>query len=221
MGSSPLSRGIPFLEHANQGFGRIIPALAGNTGGGAETSNRSRDHPRSRGEYPELVEKVAYISGSSPLSRGIPRFPEFEDETMRIIPALAGNTRVRIWCASRDPDHPRSRGEYVNWGSKPGFFLGSSPLSRGIRTRRRLHHQPPRIIPALAGNTALRSRDTGPAGDHPRSRGEYTALARRSQFEGGSSPLSRGIPHPINRHLHRMRIIPALAGNTRTREWGV
>ena len=52
LGSSPLSRGIPHAVHGRYSGLRIIPALAGNTSGRLGTKPPSRDHPRSRGEYP-------------------------------------------------------------------------------------------------------------------------------------------------------------------------
>ena len=71
-----------------------------------------------------------------------------------------------------------------------------------------------RIIPALAGNTAVISMAATHPTDHPRSRGEYRA-ARVGAGPGiGSSPLSRGIRIPTHRGGSTFGIIPALAGNT-------
>ena len=70
-GSSPLSRGIlnevllPLARY------RIIPALAGNTGGCAGRRTWRGDHPRSRGEYGWGAGGGQPQPGSSPLSRGI------------------------------------------------------------------------------------------------------------------------------------------------------
>ena len=50
-GSSPLSRGILLLGEYLGAFGRIIPALAGNTVSGIPGAIMRADHPRSRGEY--------------------------------------------------------------------------------------------------------------------------------------------------------------------------
>ena len=71
-----------------------------------------------------------------------------------------------------------------------------------------------RIIPALAGNTALWSLLWRLWWDHPRSRGEYIELGLQPAEGWGSSPLSRGIPNPYSGALSGARIIPALAGNT-------
>ena len=73
---------------------------------------------------------------------------------------------------------------------------------------------PERIIPALAGNTIVDTYMFREIGDHPRSRGEYYIPDEASAFNNGSSPLSRGILARRPGTLVRVRIIPALAGNT-------
>ena len=133
----------------------------------------------------------------------------------RIIPALAGNTRYLHRLDRDRSDHPRSRGEYLAVEPVRAGLDGSSPLSRGIR---RSPGSPPiqqRIIPALAGNTRSWTPVCPSAGDHPRSRGEYTDGAMASALTVGSSPLSRGIRCATPAGLGADRIIPALAGNTR------
>ena len=70
-GSSPLSRGIPGRSRGEDTAARIIPALAGNTDLGKIGAVLDADHPRSRGEYPNLDGCLARSEGSSPLSRGI------------------------------------------------------------------------------------------------------------------------------------------------------
>ena len=56
-GSSPLSRGILFMAFSGVEWGRIIPALAGNTRAWHAQLLDPGDHPRSRGEYrpPEVA----------------------------------------------------------------------------------------------------------------------------------------------------------------------
>ena len=152
--------------------------------------------------------------GSSPLSRGILAIGLSHAEAQRIIPALAGNT---VWCLVVGwlrRDHPRSRGEYVFHVFRRDFLSGSSPLSRGILTSCFADKTRPRIIPALAGNTLQEMLLPARAGDHPRSRGEYTFLDRLNAMTDGSSPLSRGIPDCARDPQPLSRIIPALAGNT-------
>ena len=70
------------------------------------------------------------------------------------------------------------------------------------------------IIPALAGNTATQVAYIIAPLDHPRSRGEYLSVSDVTQSEKGSSPLSRGIRSSTLLRSFKVRIIPALAGNT-------
>ena len=213
-GSSPLSRGIPRPVAATWRSARIIPALAGNTPSPGSTTTSPADHPRSRGEYPITGVDDYIARGSSPLSRGI-RCPTPPRRGLsRIIPALAGNTSAWMAPSSPSRDHPRSRGEYAEACPDRGDLYGSSPLSRGIQNFLNGGSQRCRIIPALAGNTSNASSTTSMRGDHPRSRGEYRAVADAVDYIVGSSPLSRGIRYPFSRVAVLERIIPALAGNT-------
>ena len=95
------------------------------------------------------------------------------DLSVRIIPALAGNTPGECLNLIDHQDHPRSRGEY--WASLTSSIAraGSSPLSRGIQTDWKLMVSCGRIIPALAGNTDVECESIEDWEDHPRSRGEY------------------------------------------------
>ena len=132
----------------------------------------------------------------------------------RIIPALAGNTNRRVQPHQALSDHPRSRGEYLEFLSWDSFHVGSSPLSRGILADHAEALAAPGIIPALAGNTSIPSPGRWCGTDHPRSRGEYSSTAQSDFPLPGSSPLSRGIQRRGVSAGPRCRIIPALAGNT-------
>ena len=90
-----------------------------------------------------------------------------------IIPALAGNTDVMLTWAAKQPDHPRSRGEYSVVREDQMRALGSSPLSRGIPGGAVCAGCGGGIIPALAGNTDGTASLVELHRDHPRSRGEY------------------------------------------------
>ena len=133
LGSSPLSRGIHMHDTHDGIPARIIPALAGNTPGSNKTPSQSRDHPRSRGEYPIRTWRVWVVPW--------------------IIPALAGNTLGSSPCHSARQDHPRSRGEYLPSFGDSAKSMGSSPLSRGILVHEVRIVVIAGIIPALAGNT--------------------------------------------------------------------
>ena len=215
-GSSPLSRGILEQLAERNLSPRIIPALAGNTTMPHWNRSMTPDHPRSRGEYSRGRICVRGLGGSSPLSRGIPLKATTQPTPPGIIPALAGNTGVStpnpfpIW------DHPRSRGEYHLQEPQPHNRNGSSPLSRGILRWLIWDYYNDRIIPALAGNTNCCFNCTAIIRDHPRSRGEYKVSGLVTMEPLGSSPLSRGIHGNQCTYQVSERIIPALAGNTRT-----
>ena len=117
---------------------------------------------------------------------------------VRIIPAHAGNTQASIrsvlpvsFCFLKD--HPRSCGEYYSQQLYKVFYLGSSPLMRGILKLFVLFVFIIRIIPAHAGNTKALCAFRIHYKDHPRSCGEYLFLARLLVVNLGSSPLMRGI----------------------------
>ncbi len=152
--------------------------------------------------------------GSSPLSRGILTPSRHRSCRLRIIPALAGNTKPPQQLNTGPQDHPRSRGEYEVSTTSTRSCGGSSPLSRGIRKSLEgcrvmiriipalagntptptLSAWTRAIIPALAGNTRHHGARRGWGCDHPRSRGEYGIVPGCSVQPGRSSPLSRGIP---------------------------
>ena len=95
-GSSPLSRGIPAVGDVDLDKAGIIPALAGNTILLDDCVPTREDHPRSRGEYDPRGSSASSALGSSPLSRGILEHQKAMDDSLRIIPALAGNT-ASVW----------------------------------------------------------------------------------------------------------------------------
>ena len=119
-------------------------------------------------------------------------------------------------------------------GTWTGDQYGSSPLARGLPTRRKQNRGTQRIIPARAGFTASgRCRSARPgiiparagftgrsrrwrasAPDHPRSRGVYAGQTHRISHMLGSSPLARGLPRISSSTVFDRGIIPARAGFT-------
>ena len=153
-------------------------------------------------------------TGSSPLARGLRHLSGSALLPGRIIPARAGFTRPGRPVSGRPGDHPRSRGVYMSWPKIWPTAAGSSPLARGLRPGRRLHHDPARIIPARAGFTYDTKPDEIAAVDHPRSRGVYLLTRVAVTIAIGSSPLARGLPRSRPNSVARQRIIPARAGFT-------
>ena len=111
-GSSPLARGLPFLDGFRGVEDRIIPARAGFTGVSPTGTYRWEDHPRSRGVYLDKRLTSSCTEGSSPLARGLLPAPAPPTGRPGIIPARAGFTLRRRGLPLLGRDHPRSRGVY-------------------------------------------------------------------------------------------------------------
>ena len=92
LGSSPLARGTQQATRLREGWGRLIPARAGNTCPSLIPPRLSAAHPRSRGEHEQREQREGALPGSSPLARGTPCRHAFHRRGERLIPARAGNT---------------------------------------------------------------------------------------------------------------------------------
>ena len=93
---------------------------------------------------------------------------------------------------------------------------GSSPLARGLQLAELAGGLSEGIIPARAGFTKKVCVELLEAMDHPRSRGVYSTPLVSFDLMMGSSPLARGLLD-VARHLtHKVGIIPARAGFTRS-----
>ena len=132
---------------------RIIPAYAGSTRGRPSFARPARDHPRIRGEHAPGYQAIAWLSGSSPHTRGARSRSGASAEGIGIIPAYAGSTASLQPRSGRGQDHPRIRGEHSNWSILASYGQGSSPHTRGAHRRPMGRHQERRIIPAYAGST--------------------------------------------------------------------
>ena len=131
-----------------------------------------------------------------------------------IIPAYAGNTRMRTAIRPRAWDHPRVCGEH-GWPKLiHGVNVGSSPRMRGTPARLRRSAIRKGIIPAYAGNTAMRRPPTCAPRDHPRVCGEHLDIMPGDRIQAGSSPRMRGTPPYSTVAINGDGIIPAYAGNT-------
>ena len=72
----------------------------------------------------------------------------------------------------------------------------------------------PGITPAYAGNTPFIFLRCEPLWDHPRLRGEHTALGKKKKRRLGSPPPTRGTLGNATKQAISNRITPAYAGNT-------
>ena len=152
-GSSPLARGLRVDTSDGGVAGGIIPACAGFTSPSFRPAFCWGDHPRLRGVYSRLPVGGGAGPGSSPLARGLPSWSGSVAKTTRIIPACAGFTAPRPWCAGPQRDHPRLRGVYQMDRIREATPRGSSPLARGLPAVIDDRREVTRIIPACAGFT--------------------------------------------------------------------
>ena len=137
------------------------------------TVAQSRDHPRLRGEYYQLLWFRQPVPGSPPLTRGIQSALIAYSVPLRITPAYAGNTESPPTSFQVCWDHPRLRGEYQKAQRHRIVTTGSPPLTRGIH-RIAVHRVSVLgITPAYAGNTVTLLGECLRRQDHPRLRGEY------------------------------------------------
>ena len=155
--------------------------------------------------------------GSSPLARGLLHPPVPRRREHGIIPARAGFTSSEKSQRHQHPDHPRSRGVYLEQSASPPSWMGSSPLARGLLIGAFVHGLHDGIIPARAGFTLLPCGEEWTLGDHPRSRGVYPSEGSCTTSRAGSSPLARGLLGGGDVDGDAVRIIPARAGFTRGR----
>ena len=173
-GSSPHARGLQEAPGVPKPGRRIIPACAGFTKWARAGRSPNRDHPRMRGVYPVLTCGYCIKGGSSPHARGL-----LHDHQALL---------------DEGGDHPRMRGVYRLLRSSSRQWTGSSPHARGLHDHRPVHRVRLRIIPACAGFTDPRHRDSFPS--------------------PGSSPHARGLPPRPRGSRFPAGIIPACAGFT-------
>ena len=142
-GSSPLARGLRHRQQLRRQRSGIIPARAGFTPVSCPRSERSGDHPRSRGVYRSHPRRVRRLPGSSPLARGLLHRPAAHVTLIWIIPARAGFTFALLPSQFRDRIIPARAGftladpwnpnEPVLYQTPVAFTadLGSAPPSCG------------------------------------------------------------------------------------------
>ena len=92
-------------------------------------------------------------AGSSPLTRGKLECGLIPSLSAGLIPAHAGKTHWEKVTGEPYPAHPRSRGENPVTGFLGVPCRGSSPLTRGKRTRLNRGLTELGLIPAHAGKT--------------------------------------------------------------------
>ena len=213
-GSSPHTRGARFAVIGVPFSLGIIPAYAGSTSGVCYGCVDVGDHPRIRGEHAVVRLERQLPIGSSPHTRGAPPAGAGAFGISRIIPAYAGSTPPGSRASSSRQDHPRIRGEHTIDDRRRILTNGSSPHTRGARSKSSARRGRGRIIPAYAGSTYKVEGGKKLRPDHPRIRGEHMSPQALPPRVMGSSPHTRGALFVGDTARKLRRIIPAYAGST-------
>ena len=191
-GSSPRTRGTVSMNRVPGGTSRFIPAHAGNRRQQRTLPAKAPVHPRARGEQCGHLHELVQEHGSSPRTRGTAAGEFNLHDSVRFIPAHAGNSRSPLKRRAPGTVHPRARGEQARV-IKPGHNVsGSSPRTRGTAHDARAGRVAARFIPAHAGNRRGHAASTGRVAVHPRARGEQQAAPASPVGVNGSSPRTRG-----------------------------
>ena len=166
------------------------------------------------------MDRFTVQRGSSPLTRGKRASGPRSSQGRRLIPAHAGKTPQVGLLRSLASAHPRSRGENRKSLLPTASQYGSSPLTRGKRSKQPPTVETRRLIPAHAGKTCEWTAITGCLAAHPRSRGENTVYSVPGVAIHGSPPLTRGKPALPPQRRVSPGLIPAHAGKTHSRSGG-
>ena len=173
-------RGTSLFRCASLSRMRFIPALAGNMPPLPDACSSSSVHPRACGEHHSPIRRTPQNIGSSPRLRGTYILSLSFLNSLRFIPALAGNMKGTAYCLQTHPVHPRACGEHYCIGASASIFAGSSPRLRGTFGAVCLDLLQPRFIPALAGNMLAWGQFRSCQPVHPRACGEHL-----QQWHGG------------------------------------
>ena len=130
-GSSPRVRGTDQLITDRDKTHRFIPACAGNSRGNNGPRERRSVHPRVCGEQRCELSDSHRKYGSSPRVRGTGPIFFAREQSLRFIPACAGNRSPYRARQSQQPVHPRVCGEQAFLKSAEISRSGSSPRVRG------------------------------------------------------------------------------------------
>ena len=214
-GSSPLTRGKRIPPVCLRRTRGLIPTHAGKTLPYGPLRADTWAHPHSRGENVKVSVCFVSSSGSSPLTRGKLGLDRGLRNQRGLIPTHAGKTSAHERVSGRWWAHPHSRGENRQELHDIGRSRGSSPLTRGKRSRTAPRRRAGRLIPTHAGKTKQMSSNRAWMRAHPHSRGENGGSSLAPSYGAGSSPLTRGKPVDQGATGKLDGLIPTHAGKTR------
>ena len=191
-GSPPQVRGKLLSRTSRQRRGGITPAGAGKTLRRCRQSRQHRDHPRRCGENPRHHQTRGQSIGSPPQVRGKLSLIENLPTIIRITPAGAGKTALRVVCGNPCWDHPRRCGENADGLSHIESLTGSPPQVRGKPRFVEAEFCKQGITPAGAGKTCRDYTLCCRHRDHPRRCGENGFSRFRKTSRHGITPAGAG-----------------------------
>ena len=214
-GSSPRVRGtlMGALEKGKRP--RFIPACAGNARYSAAVEKDETVHPRVCGERAASRPVNQSGTGSSPRVRGTHGAAHCRPSTNRFIPACAGNAIYKARAKQSMSVHPRVCGERYTTTVMTQRKPGSSPRVRGTLCVPAAMPDPPRFIPACAGNATPKRLRAALAAVHPRVCGERATISQHQIYGVGSSPRVRGTHSPDQRARVLGTVHPRVCGERR------
>ena len=192
---------------------RNIPAHAGKTLDPHLDIDRTKEHPRARGENYSQRITTTPRQGTSPRTRGKHPPLIIYQRNRRNIPAHAGKTSSRVVTRVVREEHPRARGENLTQLKRLSAMVGTSPRTRGKLCYPAGKPDDTGNIPAHAGKTPQIPPSDCARGTSPRTR-ENIFSALLSGMHTGTSPRTRGKPELTDITQTGMRNIPAHAGKT-------
>ncbi len=214
-GPPPHPRGPPLHQERDLGGGGTTPAPAGTTTGSTGVCRARGDHPRTRGDHVESAGPGEGRQGPPPHPRGPLGVAVDDGERAGTTPAPAGTTQITPGAGEALGDHPRTRGDHGERAGSSIYGSGPPPHPRGPPERRAANWRRTGTTPAPAGTTLGQTSTPSPARDHPRTRGDHVAQARRSGSWAGPPPHPRGPRTALSTWPRLCGTTPAPAGTTR------
>ena len=215
-GLSPRVRGKLALGDPRFGERRSIPACAGETSSSATQCSESKVYPRVCGGNILGRGHISGGQGLSPRVRGKLLKAQGFADAARSIPACAGETAGAGSHPADNEVYPRVCGGNLPAGDGLAARAGLSPRVRGKPAKCRRAGIGHGSIPACAGETSPRREWRRVAAVYPRVCGGNLAPLAVVMALAGLSPRVRGKQVVAAAGRHRIRSIPACAGETAT-----
>ena len=171
---------------------RSIPAYAGEPHVLLSPTTTAVVYPRVCGGTYSVVTLLAFSVGLSPRMRGNQPRRQYGSYKVGSIPAYAGEPLAVRLDYGDVQVYPRVCGGTASWHAPPSNRRGLSPRMRGNLRRHTGEAQPPRSIPAYAGEPAGRAGPCRNGQVYPRVCGGTRMLAIIAFRQHGLSPRMRG-----------------------------